>query len=331
MIKRGNTKGLSTIVATLLIILLTLVAVAIIWMVLRSVIKENAEQISFGKFTVDLDITRARIVNDSAINVTVKRNPGDGEIYGILFIVYDENNSEIKRYNISLAELQEKRFSIVLSDLVTDYVEKVAIAPIFMLESGKETVGDITDEWIFSDSSYVPPSEPPSQSIPDIWTGNLFVDGGFESGNLNSWESTANFYVTTSNSQSGTYAAYNQVSTITDYIRQDIDLISDSTCGSYIASGDARVNASIYATSFDANDRTRVQFIFLDSGGSQIGSPALDTGYDYYSDWEEVSLLNFEVPSNAATLRVWGNTYDSTAGMDSGGLDSFSVYLGCFD
>lgn len=323
-----NKKGLSSIIATLLIILLVFVVIIILWIVLKAVIKSNTEQISLGKFTVNLEITSAKIINGTNVNIHVKRNLGDGEVYGVFFIFYDNDNSESKKYLMSLSELQEMSFEVFLSELITTNLEKVAVAPVFKLESGKEIVGDITDEWIFNSAVYPPVTPPSSLDIPDTWTGNLVTDGGFESGTLNSWQSTANFYVTTSHFQSGIYSAYNQVSTTSDYIRQDVDL---SSWSSYISSGDARINASAYVTSFDANDRTRIQFIFLDSGGSQIGSPALDTGYNYYSVWDLESISNIEVPSNAVTLRVLGNTYDSTANIDSGGLDSFSVYLGYFD
>jgi hypothetical protein len=153
MLKRGNSKGLSTIVATLLIILLTLVAVGIIWVVVKNVLNQNAEQVSFGRFTVDLDIVRADIINDTAINLTVKRDSGDGELYGVLFIVYDKDNSEVVRYNVPLQELEEKRFNIILSVLNTSNVKKVSIAPVFMLESGKEFIGDVLDEYTFAANS----------------------------------------------------------------------------------------------------------------------------------------------------------------------------------
>ena len=376
MIKRGNSKGLSTVVATLLIVLLVLVAVAIIWVVLRNVLEDSAEQVSFGRFTVDLDITKADIINDTAISVIVKRNSGQGEIYGILFVVYDDENSEVVRETVQLKQLEERGFNIILFVLNTSNAKKVSIAPIFILESGKEFIGDIEDEWIFIDDNLaggctyssqcndynpcttdacsggtcthnpiacgtnndnccptgctpIDDNDCSSEPVPETWTSELISDGGFESGNLNAWNSVADFYVTTTNPQSGTYAAYYQsAGGVNNYIRQDIDLAT--TYGSYISAGDARINASGYLTSLSANDLTRIQFIFLDSGGSQIGSPALDTGYNSYPGWSEVEVVNYEVPSNAVTLRVWANTYDSAAGPDSGSIDSFSVRLGYF-
>ena len=116
MIKRNNKKGLSTVVATLLVLLLTLVAVGVIWIVVKNVIQQNAEQVSFGKFTISLEISKASIINNTDINVIVRRNPGKGEIAGILFIAYNKDNSEIVKYNISMQELEERNFQIILGN-----------------------------------------------------------------------------------------------------------------------------------------------------------------------------------------------------------------------
>jgi len=51
-----NTKGLSEIVATLIIILLTLVAVGIIWVVIRVVVKIGAGQISVSAIFININL-----------------------------------------------------------------------------------------------------------------------------------------------------------------------------------------------------------------------------------------------------------------------------------
>ena len=156
---KKSDKGLSTIVATLLIILITLVAVGIIWVVVKNVIQQNAEQVSFGKFTINLEISKADIINETDISITVRRNPGKGELFGVLFIAYGEDNSEIVKYNISMQELEERNFQIILYVINTSIVKKVSIAPIFISDSGKEYIGDIQDEYVFSDNpgTYTPP------------------------------------------------------------------------------------------------------------------------------------------------------------------------------
>jgi len=75
-----NRRGLSTIVVTLIIILVSLVAVGIIWIVVRNVIQTGTEEIAMGQFTLDAKIINVNLENSSNnVNLTVKRNPGEGE------------------------------------------------------------------------------------------------------------------------------------------------------------------------------------------------------------------------------------------------------------
>jgi len=149
--KRENKKGLSTIVATLLIILLTLVAVGIIWVVVRNVIQSGSEQISLGKFTLNLEIKSVVVnVTNSSVSVKIKRNPGEGEISGLEFIVEDGASTEVVEYNNSLVELEERTIILPLTVVNMNNIQKVSVAPVFMLESGKEVIGDVKDDYIVS-------------------------------------------------------------------------------------------------------------------------------------------------------------------------------------
>lgn len=150
--KKSDSRGLSTIVTTLLILLLIFVAIGIIWVVVRNVIQQGSEQISLGKFTLDLEI-KSVVVGTDSVNVKVKRNPGAGEISGLKFIVDDGDTTKVIEKNGTLSELQEKTFifsSGELGDIVVANIEKVSVAPIFTLESGKEYVGDVKDEYEIS-------------------------------------------------------------------------------------------------------------------------------------------------------------------------------------
>lgn len=149
MIKRSDKHGLSTIVATLIIILLVLVAVAIIWAVIRAFILKSTEEITMSKFMVDLKIDSARVDNSTnTISVKVKRNPGQGDLKGITFIIFDGQNSHIierKEANFSLEELEKKTYSLVY----TGQLIKISIAPMFETKSGKIAAGSITDVYYF--------------------------------------------------------------------------------------------------------------------------------------------------------------------------------------
>jgi len=88
-----NKKGLSAVVTTLIIMLLVLVAVGIVWVVIRSVIEGGGGQVEAKAkcIGVDLQIVSAADCNSGATscNVTVERNPGGGDIAGVKLIVTD--------------------------------------------------------------------------------------------------------------------------------------------------------------------------------------------------------------------------------------------------
>jgi len=132
---RENQKGLSAIVSTLIIILLVLVAVGIMWVVVRGIVQEGAEGIELGKFTLDLEIKRAQIENGDVTVVVVRRNPGEGNYVGMNFIFSDGTNSEIIRNNTILQELEEKSFTFTLTEISTDNLKTISVAPIFELSS----------------------------------------------------------------------------------------------------------------------------------------------------------------------------------------------------
>jgi len=68
-------RGLSAIVATLLIILLTLVAVGVIWVVIRNVVQSGAEQIDINTKCVAVTLSAVTVNETSSgiYNVTLRR------------------------------------------------------------------------------------------------------------------------------------------------------------------------------------------------------------------------------------------------------------------
>jgi len=145
-----NKRGLSTIVTTLLILLLIFVAIGIIWIVVKKVIVEGSEQVSLGKFTLDLKITQVQTIDNNTIKVKIKRNQGAGDFVALSFIFDDGTNSEVIKRNSSMKEFEEIPFYLDLNEVNLSNLEKIEIAPVFRLESGKEVVGPVKDEYVFS-------------------------------------------------------------------------------------------------------------------------------------------------------------------------------------
>ena len=79
-----NKRGLSQVITIVLIILLTLVAILIVWGFVRPTIESTGEQVGAECLTVDLQVTGCDITADT---FTVKRNSGTGTLVAIRPIV----------------------------------------------------------------------------------------------------------------------------------------------------------------------------------------------------------------------------------------------------
>ncbi len=365
-----NVKGLSTIVATLLIILLTLVAVAIIWVVVKNIIKSGADEVSMGKFAIDLEISQVKISNSTGINIAVKRNPGEAQLSGIAFITYSNDNSESFRSNFVLQPLQEREFGIVLSSFNTFSARKIAIAPILISDSGKEFIGDIEDEYTFP------------KVIPLV-CGNRFVEGPSEEcddGDINNGDGCSencivevgwtcisepsictlinvggNEYIWTNelltnpgfeSFLSGWYSSANfyvttdspQSGTYACY-SQDVSSVDsfiqqDVNLGTwqiYINSGDAVINATGYGKSMQYPNHDRTLIqVIFFNSANEILDDSQTSGYVENSAWWEGGIREYPVPVGTSYVRIKANSYDPD-GSSSGSIDSFSVSVGYDD
>ena len=139
-------RGLSSIVATLIIILLTLVAVGVIWVVVQNLLRSGAEQAELGTYTLDLEIKSVQVAGED-VTVVVKRNAGEGEFVGMNFVFSNGTDSEIIRENTSLNKLDTKTFTFILTKISTSTLKSVSVVPIYKTSSGKESSGNVADEF----------------------------------------------------------------------------------------------------------------------------------------------------------------------------------------
>jgi hypothetical protein len=186
--QKEEKRGLSTIVVTLIIILVSLVAVGVIWIVVRNVIQTGSQQISMGQFSLDAKIMNVNLENNSNnINLTVKRNPGEGGFNSLKFIFYDGKNSEVITQVASLSELEERRFSFHLNILNVSQLMSISIVPVFV-QNGKETVGSVLNKYMIAGNEQTQ-TQPPSSCTPTSCLALGYQCGiwgnGTCSGNLN--------------------------------------------------------------------------------------------------------------------------------------------------
>jgi hypothetical protein len=165
MEKRGETllnefelkidkKGLSSVLTTLIIILLSLVAIGIVWVIISNIISNSSGEIGIEKFSIDINFIKASINGDN-VKMTVKRAVGIGNVSGVKFIISDGSESEDFTITQSLVELQEKTFTVILESLSPAEIKTASVAPIYIGSNRKEKLGDITDTYNFKSGDII--------------------------------------------------------------------------------------------------------------------------------------------------------------------------------
>ncbi len=143
----NNKRGMSTVVTTLLIILLSIIAIGVVWVVVKNILSKGEEDMTLTGITLNLEIQKASIAGNT-LYVIVHRNSGEGNLVGINFVIGDGENSVVVRRNTNLPQLGTQTFTFSISNelstLVGD-IKTIAIAPIYETSAGKEKVGEIVD------------------------------------------------------------------------------------------------------------------------------------------------------------------------------------------
>lgn len=139
-------RGLSAVLVTLIIILLSLVAVGIVWAVVRNVIQSETKDVSLSQFALSAKIMDVSVDNSSNnISLTVKRNAGKGNLSAISFVFSNGVDSEVLTKNVSLNELEQIRFVFHLNTSVSD-LTSVSIYPLIN-QDGKQILGLILNKY----------------------------------------------------------------------------------------------------------------------------------------------------------------------------------------
>src|SRR3989344_7891129 len=92
-----NNRGVGSVVATVLIILLVVVGVGILWAAVRSVLDSSSNQFQPDCLTIDLKVTSCIRDNTATGTVTVKisRKIGAGDLTGLKFAFVLSNGQTI--------------------------------------------------------------------------------------------------------------------------------------------------------------------------------------------------------------------------------------------
>lgn len=138
-------RGMSTIIATIMMILFVLIATGIVWVVIKNILSEETEEISSGLDIITLSIVGSSVdfSESGKVSLIINRNIGKGDLAKIKIILYnEEGDSYVKEVTASdLGELGSKKFTISTGGFTN--IQKISIAPITISASGKETIKGI--------------------------------------------------------------------------------------------------------------------------------------------------------------------------------------------
>ena len=153
MNKRGTMgkRGLSAVITTLIIILLVLVAVGIIWVVVRNLLQEGAEQIDISAKCLAVDMTAVSVTavtNETGnYSVTLKRSAGGEAIGGLKLTLFNStDNSGVMDFGTAPDELETKTQKIAAG--VTN-ANKLEYTAYFVDSSGNEQLCSQTSTFNF--------------------------------------------------------------------------------------------------------------------------------------------------------------------------------------
>jgi len=138
-----NKKAISAVVTTVLIILISIAAVIILWIVIRPMIEQTGSALGGSCLDVQLEVTGC---NPTDNKVTVKRGAGGGEIAGVTIVVKKDADTVPTTKCMNAQEvLATKTYigtecdpTLATIGIATD--NEIDVAAIITLENGEEKV-----------------------------------------------------------------------------------------------------------------------------------------------------------------------------------------------
>ncbi|GEM_PF-5034667 len=137
-------KAFSPVITTLIIISVSLLSIGFVWIVVKNIVQDGAENVSLNKLVLSAKIEKISLNGTSnEVKMTLKRNSGRGDVKGVKFIFSDGMNTEVIEMDAGLKELERKDFEIRLEELNVSGLEVVSVALVSESDSGEEIVGEV--------------------------------------------------------------------------------------------------------------------------------------------------------------------------------------------
>ena len=151
-----KTRGMSEVVTTLIIILLTIVALGIIWVVVRGVVNKGVGQVDLATKCQEIEIHATKLVNSTndglSYNVTLSRTGAGDKVadgFGGEKVVIKNaagDASQVLSFPDALDPLETKTEKLTLTNAVPN-ANTVEVKPFFLSDSNAEQLcsNTITD------------------------------------------------------------------------------------------------------------------------------------------------------------------------------------------
>lgn len=138
-------RGMSAVITTLIIILLVIVALGIIWVVIRNVIQGGVSQVELAQKCRDIDLTVKKVdVEDAGDGewddyaITLSRTAGGENSTGVIFVLSNETHySEPTDFGYKLTPLATKT-NYNLDDLNVSNATQIEMTAYFENDKGGE-------------------------------------------------------------------------------------------------------------------------------------------------------------------------------------------------
>lgn len=132
-----NNRGISTVVATILIILVTIISIVLIWQVLKPTIKESAAGIEAKCVQLDLTIDKETTKCSGVDPVTVTVRLGTIPVSKLVFSFENQDESKTKEVTDVPAIQSKKTYSFAVSELLIINPTKVNVGAYVLSETGE--------------------------------------------------------------------------------------------------------------------------------------------------------------------------------------------------
>lgn len=143
-----NKKAMSDVVTTLIIILLAIVAIGIIWMVVKNILEGSAEQVDLGSKCKDVELQATKLENTTddgtSYKLTISRTGAGEEIGGVKVVFFNDTaNSEVLDFGEVISPLETATKTLTLTSKVIG-ANKVEMTAFFVSDLGEEQLCSTT-------------------------------------------------------------------------------------------------------------------------------------------------------------------------------------------